>query len=146
MSRRLMSFHRFLLSPADTAIITDPFCLSVFGTILSTTGIIGAHKFLIEFLPGFVPPRFYARKVPPLNQDYVDEQITVLMELGFIRPSTYPSCCPVHVANVNSPNRRMTIGVVGSAGPITDMRSILVYFKGKRYFIRSLRLLANHYG
>jgi hypothetical protein len=60
--------------------------------------------------------------------------------MGFIRSSASTTCSPVHVANSNALNRRLVIdytqlnrGVKCSAAPITNMRSLKQFFKGKKY-------------
>jgi hypothetical protein len=112
----------------------------VFSTFLPEGGIVGAPPFCIELLPGFVPPRCYPRRVSPILQEYIDGEIRQLLDLGFIRPSASSTCSPVHVANANAANRRLVIdytqlnrSVKCSAAPITNMRSLTQFFKGKEY-------------
>jgi hypothetical protein len=51
------------------------------------------HKIIT--LPGFVPKRAKAYKIPEILKEDVDKQIETLLKDGFIRPSTSPQASPV---------------------------------------------------
>jgi len=79
-------------------------------------GLCKAVEHEIITLPGFVPKRLKAYKIPESLRDQVDAQIDVLLKDGFIRPSTSPMTSPI-VCVLKKPKNAETRDQTGIVQP-----------------------------